>query len=114
MASTRAFLALALVALALIAIVEAARELRGAQDTVITNCRNYGWNNGKRVCTQCVDDNDLLPGGWECAKRISGCRSYGIFNNRRVCTSCHDDHALIPGGWECHRRTSWRPPILGH
>lgn len=42
MASTRAFLALALVALALVASVEAARELRGAQDTVITNCRTYG------------------------------------------------------------------------
>lgn len=42
MASTRAFLALALVAVALIASVEAARELRGVQDTVITNCRNYG------------------------------------------------------------------------
>lgn len=42
MASTRAFLALALAAMALIASVEAARELRGAQDIVITNCRTYG------------------------------------------------------------------------
>jgi hypothetical protein len=73
MASTRAFLALALVALALIATVEAARELRGAQDTVITNCRNYGafrktgCRPGLQICQNhprsCIlpDDSQIQP-----------------------------------------------------